>query len=67
MGKICRLKGILEKEGFVHIKGDVMRTLILGFGGQRKDLELLESGIIHENLPADQQPIMRHRLTATHR
>lgn len=44
-----------------------MRNLILDFGGKPEDLEILESGIVHGDLPADQQPIMSHRLTAIHR
>ena len=44
-----------------------MKWLLKGFGATEEDLERMESGIVHGEVPRDQQTVMSHRRIAFHR
>ena len=44
-----------------------MKFLMKIFGATEEDLALLESGYVHQTLPRDLQPVMKHRQLAIHR
>lgn len=62
-----KLKLELEKSGFVLLSGDLMKQLLLFFGANIEDLNNLEAGEIHAELPPDPEPKMDHRRIAVHR
>lgn len=62
-----KLKLELEKSGFVLLSGDLMKQLLLFFGANIEDLNNLEAGKIHAELPPDPEPKMDHRRIAVHR
>ena len=52
---IMEVKQELEDKGWVLIPGIKMKALLLQFGATTEDLNELESGSIHKDLPQDQQ------------
>ena len=52
---IMEVKKVLEDKGWVLIPGMSMRSLLLQFGATMEDMNELESGEIHRELPQDQQ------------
>ena len=44
-----------------------MKSLMKNFGAKLEDMDLIESAHIHERLPQDLQPVMKHRRNAFHR
>jgi len=61
------IKQELEECGFILVPGEIMKSLMMSFGATMEDLTMMEKGYVHENLPRDQQPVMKHRQTAGHR
>lgn len=65
-----KLKNIaqeLESEGHVFIDGITYRKLLISHGAQITDLEVLESGLIHNEVEQDTEPNMHFRQVAFHR
>ena len=63
----AKLKLELEKSGFVLLPGQLMKKLLLFYGASIEDLNNLEAGNVHAELPPDPEPKMDHRLIAFHR
>ena len=61
------MKHDLEAKGYVVIPGPTMRSLLQEYGAAEHDLEMLESGQVHETLPRDPHPVMSHRQYGVHR
>ena len=57
----------MELNGFALIPGHTMKALMKNFGAKLEDMDLIESAHIHERLPQDLQPVMKHRRNAFHR
>jgi len=64
---LLAIKQDLELNGFALIPGHTMKSLMKNFGAKLEDMDLIESAHIHERLPQDLQPVMKHRRNAFHR
>jgi len=65
--EIAKLKKELEKSGFVHCSGSMMKKLLLFCGADLEELEMLEAGLLHSKVSKDQEPAMNHRQISFHR
>lgn len=61
------IKTNIEERGYAYISGPTMKLLLKEHDATEDDLALMESGYIHERVPKDQQPVMKHRQIAFHR
>ena len=57
----------MEKSGFVHVPGPLMKKLLFFYGASWKDLHSLEAGYVHAMVPRDPEPVMEYRQVAFHR
>jgi len=65
--EIAKLKKELEKSGFVHCSGSMMKKLLLFCGADLEELQILEAGHLHSKVSKDPEPAMSHRQISFHR